>query len=359
MAGCRKRKATKPYNQKAIREANEAVPECRTAGDRRRWMDAYIEAGGKWECADPKGKPPGEVVKSCKSTLRVEVLDELAGTAIKKADVRVSGLGNKSADDVGVASWTNVPPDFYEIQATKDGYTTATDSVMVPASSLKHTLLKLQRTCPVTHVFVLFEGWNAPWESEGGKPIPLSRKSTVNTIRKNAISTFNTLKAGDPKMQQHRFASQAYATDTDDDVKTLAIAFIKANLKNRGKVIIYGYSWGGDTAVELAKDLKDEKINVDLLITIDAALGPFNGPAVRDREIPENVKLCINHYTTTPKSRVQSQGLPFWAKDSKKTTVRNIKHTGPTHGEMDETTAKSVNSYVKKELGIHRRYCDG
>jgi thioesterase domain-containing protein len=129
------------------------------------------------------------------------------------------------------------------------------------------------------------------------------------------------------------------------------------NLKNNGKVIIYGYSWGGDTAVELAKDLKAKQINVELLITIDSALGPFNGPAVRDRTIPTNVKMKINHYTTTPKSRIGSRGLSNKAEDSSKTKVINISHTGPTHGQMDEETLSDSVNYILDVI-VGDRVCD-
>ena len=38
-------------------------------------------------------------------------------------------------------------------------------------------------------------------------------------------------------------------------------------------MVIYGYSYGGDFAVELAEALK-EGISIDLLITVDASDGP-------------------------------------------------------------------------------------
>jgi hypothetical protein len=28
----------------------------------------------------------------------------------------------------------------------------------------------------------MFEGWNAPWEEEGGKPVPKNAKTTVKNI---------------------------------------------------------------------------------------------------------------------------------------------------------------------------------
>ena len=206
------------------------------------------------------------------------------------------------------------------------------------------------RDLPQKHVLVMFEGWNAPWEDEGGKPIPPTVKSTINSIRNRIMDGYKEAKLHKSSIRGDTLAIEAYATDTNDDVKTLASKFIQDN-RGGGKVLIYGYSWGGDTAVELAKDLNDISIDVDLLITIDAALGPFNGPAVRDRTIPNNVKKNRNHYTTTPNSSVGSRGLPNWPKDPKKTVVENIKYQdGTTHGEMDERTANTAVQTILDEI---------
>jgi dienelactone hydrolase len=203
----------------------------------------------------------------------------------------------------------------------------------------------------------MFEGWNAPWEEEGGKPVPKNAKTTINAIRRGVINEFNLAQAYKTSIKDDSLAIEAYATDTDDDVKDLAIGFIEKNHTDSGVVVIYGYSWGGDTAIELAKDLDEKQINVDLLITIDAALGPFNGPAVRDRTITGNVKLNLNHYTSTPMSRIGSRGMPNRAKDSRKTTVKNIVHQGPSHGQMDEATAGASINYISDTI-IGERVCE-
>lgn len=226
-----------------------------------------------------------------------------------------------------------------------------------PVDAFKFSDGPFMCTIPKTHVVVMFEGWNAPWEKEGGKPIPKNAKSTISSIRRKVVDHYNFARHYKTSIKDERLAIEAYATDTDDDVKDLAIAFIEKNHQSKGKVIIYGYSWGGDTAVELAKDLNAKAIKVDLLVTIDSALGPFNGPAVRDRTVPPNVKLNMNHYSTTPKSRIGSQGLPNWAEDSSKTEVRNISHTGPSHGQMDETTASQAVKYILDEI-VGDRVCD-
>lgn len=162
----------------------------------------------------------------------------------------------------------------------------------------------------VQHVAVGFEGWNAPWEQEGGKEIPMTKKSsTVVRIMSSVKNRF--------KRKGESTKTKAYATDTDDDVKVMALDFIKKNVtKSAGKIIIYGYSWGGDTAVELAQDLQAHSYIVDLLVTVDAAIGPAS--RWTDRKIPQNVLRNLNYYTTTPKSTVFSQGGSNSAENPKK-----------------------------------------
>jgi hypothetical protein len=69
------RRATRPLNTDAVKAANAAVA-AETGGRpltlgpadaalRKKWMDAYIAAGGKSETIEPGGKKPGEVVASC------------------------------------------------------------------------------------------------------------------------------------------------------------------------------------------------------------------------------------------------------------------------------------------------------
>ena len=197
------------------------------------------------------------------------------------------------------------------------------------------------------NVVVLFEGWNAPWEEEGGKPIPVQIKSTISSIRNEIISKYSMQKISKGSAKSDLLAIQAYATDTDDDVKTLALKFLRENQNANGKIIVYGYSWGGDTAVELVSDFKKK---VNLLVTVDAALGPFSRGIARDRVIPDNVVLNVNHYTTTPDSKALSQGIPHKAKDATKTKVVNIKHEGVAHRDMDEITKDTAVRYIVNEL---------
>ncbi len=63
-----------------------------------------------------------------------------------------------------------------------------------------------------------------------------------------------------------------------------------------GKVVIYGYSWGGVAANYIAKRLEKVGVTVDMLITIDAANGQASDQI--DRTIGKNVKKNINYFET-------------------------------------------------------------
>ena len=76
-----------------------------------------------------------------------------------------------------------------------------------------------------------------------------------------------------------------------------AYDFIKANYTAGEKLVIYGYSYGGDPAIELAEKLKADGIIVDLLVTVDATDGPLRNTTVSS-EIPDNVTTNINLYQT-------------------------------------------------------------
>jgi RHS repeat-associated protein len=160
-----------------------------------------------------------------------------------------------------------------------------------------------------------------------------------------------------------------------------AMSFIRDNYVEGEKLIIYGYSYGGDFAVELANKLNEEGIVVDLMITVDASDGPAQNSTV-NTEIPDNVKVNRNIYQTNdsgPSSSSRSSGAtsssssnssgssssdsgtsnspgsnggPNTAADPSKTRVSNYNVTGAgvTHGNIDEKSlennSKSINNFM-------------
>jgi len=79
--------------------------------------------------------------------------------------------------------------------------------------------------------------------------------------------------------------------------------------KKNGICIIYGYSYGGNYAIGLANYLSNKNINVDVLYTIDSAIGPGSNPIALKTTISDNVKCNINLYQTT-RSKILSRGYP-------------------------------------------------
>jgi hypothetical protein len=75
------------------------------------------------------------------------------------------------------------------------------------------------------------------------------------------------------------------------------LGFIKDNYNDGDQVIVYGYSYGADVAVELAESLGNAGIPIDLLVTVDGSDGPMQNSTV-NTEISENVGTNLNIYQT-------------------------------------------------------------
>lgn len=135
-----------------------------------------------------------------------------------------------------------------------------------------------------------------------------------------------------------------------------AIQFIKDNLSEGEKLIIYGYSNGGDHAVELAEQLAEQGIEVDVLITVDAADSKLGGSTVNNT-VPDNVGLNVNYYQTNPSGDSSgkdggslnlpgSRGNLNKEANPQKTTVININVPNTTHGDIDEDVKENVKRIV-------------
>lgn len=154
-----------------------------------------------------------------------------------------------------------------------------------------------------------------------------------------------------------------------------AMGFIKKNYTKGQKVIIYGYSYGGDFAVELSEELKKDGIEVNLLVTVDASDGPAQNSTV-DTAVPDNVKENLNLYQTSDSGKSSgshksgrssrsdsnnsgtsnspgSNGGPNKAKDSKKTKVNNVNKSGKgvNHGNIPDKVNEEVKKKIQQILG--------
>jgi len=79
-----------------------------------------------------------------------------------------------------------------------------------------------------------------------------------------------------------------------DAVTQDAYEYVLKNYSEGGRVILFGYSYGGVLATHLEERLKDAGIKVDLLVTVDAAAGPDNEKV--DRTISNNTEENLNIY---------------------------------------------------------------
>ena len=109
-----------------------------------------------------------------------------------------------------------------------------------------------------------------------------------------------------------------------------ALDFLKDNHAEGEKIVLLGFSYGGDEVVDFSEILDDEGFEVDLLITVDAAAGIANvGGILTDRTIPPNVKLNINFYQRK-RSPVGSRGNKNRA-EARGTGVANFELTNTSH----------------------------
>ncbi|MCG8474747.1 MAG: RHS repeat-associated core domain-containing protein, partial [Cytophagales bacterium] len=138
---------------------------------------------------------------------------------------------------------------------------------------------------------------------------------------------------------------------TSTDAVEAGLEFIESHSDADTTIIVYGYSRGGDAAVDLTDELDDQNREVDLLFTVDAAYGPLSVvPMVSpiDRTIPENVEVNINYYQTEP-SRIRSRGDANTPSE-RGTDVYNIEVEDTSHGAIDEDVQQRVIGHAESFL---------
>jgi len=105
-----------------------------------------------------------------------------------------------------------------------------------------------------------------------------------------------------------------------------------------GTLILYGYSFGGALLLTFLNRLKKDEINVNLLITIDAAKSLIGFTV--NRTIPNNVKHNLNIYQRFP-SRIGSRGLP-----NEGTNVKNVNITDEKLPNGEDVLHKNIDEYT-------------
>ena len=91
----------------------------------------------------------------------------------------------------------------------------------------------------------------------------------------------------------------------------MAVALLPTNQHEPIKYLVfYGYSKGGDIALQFSRLIEQKKI-VDLLVTVDVANGPWSGKM--NRSVPGNVLKHINIFQTTPNFLLRSHGMAAYS----------------------------------------------
>lgn len=165
----------------------------------------------------------------------------------------------------------------------------------------------------------------------------------------------------DMKVYGGQYGPVAGATNTMDggldEATQEAYDYVLKNYASGGRVVVYGYSYGGVLASHLEKRLKENKIQVDFLVTVDAAAGPQSDQV--DRVVSDNTKENLNIYQTTPSSIGSRGGENKRADGSKKGVTNRIKVSyvddkgkkrTMTHGVIDDQSATEVIQAILEKL---------
>lgn len=146
--------------------------------------------------------------------------------------------------------------------------------------------------------------------------------------------------------------------------------FLTKNYVSGDKVVIYGYSYGGDAAVDLADNAKRLGIPVTALVTVDSNDGPGQGVTVNST-IPDNVNRALNVYQTqasgqssssqsssgsTSESQAGTSNSPgshgYPATAGGRNSVQNVNATAPgvTHGNIQDRQRSTIMSFLNSYL---------
>lgn len=127
--------------------------------------------------------------------------------------------------------------------------------------------------------------------------------------------------------------------------KNRAKEFIMQNRKGNGKVILVGYSWGGDNAVEISHD--SDFPEIDLLITID----PSNGSRKDHQEsfrVGDRAREAVNLYQ--PHVDGTKSGNRYISGAENRYIKENSSFSKVRHHNADEAAQEEVVSLIQQKL---------
>ena len=159
---------------------------------------------------------------------------------------------------------------------------------------------------------------------------------------------FGTLGSQNKKTEVLTFSGTNNSNLTTQDIITTVYQFKQD--KPDGKVILLGHSLGASNLADVVKQLDLLDVQVDLLITVDAADANSHPKGyARDFDVPSNVKYAINF--SAPQGKMFNlSGAKATAEDPKQTKLVNIQLNGVEHTNIDNTlikpTARIINAYI-------------
>lgn len=142
-----------------------------------------------------------------------------------------------------------------------------------------------------------------------------------------------------------------------DEATQEAYDYVLKNYAQNGRVVVYGYSYGGVLASHLEKRLKENKIRVNFLVTVDAAAGPQSDQV--NRVVSDNTDENLNIYQSTP-SKIGSRGDKNKRSDGSSKGIANRikvsytddkgKKRSMSHSVIDESSANEVIQAILNKL---------
>ena len=240
-----------------------------------------------------------------------------------------------------------------------------------PVGGGTRAALRGRTRTPITDIVVIFGGWGGV--SDAGKPLqtnvnpPTGTSQLVQRVRRIQNTPL------------HRIQVVAYHGSLRDSLGiNRAFNFIRSNFDPLGRLIIYGYSAGGFDALRLSShiwlarryyELSSESfrrsrrdghtvgfVRIDLLITVDAAVGPISSIAFR--RVQPCVRKNLNFYQRFSSGVVRSHGEPNRAVDKRATLIDNrdlssrYRNTPDSaHGLIDNDTLDDVIQAIRGTFG--------
>jgi hypothetical protein len=277
--------------------------------------------------------------------------------------------GQEHIDDLGLNwdafKWRNHQPDigrFFNIDPLADKYVYNSTYAFSENQVVAHRELEgLEKV-----LAVFYHGG----PTGGGNTTTPEKAGTTGDIYKSTQAT--AVKEG------REFAGTVIAPGftSASGVKT-GQEFVNANYKEGDQVVIYGYSYGVDNAMDLATNLGKQGITVNTLVTVDGSDGPLQNSTV-NTTVPDNVLNNLNIYQTNDSGSSSSSakacsncsrsdsgssnspgsngGPNKTAPGNPNTPVdnRNVTAPGVTHGNIQQKQQPAIQSHIQDR--IHNYY---